>query len=421
MKGPRKDQVRIVPNEQTIVSGFRKERRMEPMRLLPRYFLVAACLASSGAFALEIPTGNADFKLNISVLAQPRIAEIWDGDPPTASQIAGSGDFASPNGTLDTEYYLRRARIYITGSAFKKFTWYLMTDQPNFGIRGNYTARVLVQDVHIGYVPVQDVDIEMGFLYMPLTHLALNSSAATSALEKGTAILFYNNAQGLRETGVQARALLFDRRIAIRGGFYEGLHTDATQRVNPNGRPLVAGHLRFNLIGSETGYAYPTLYMDGKSRASIGVGAQFQTKGSPTPITTVNAAGARITANTAVNDYLAYAADVFVDFALPGDTEVAFQGDVYRWDWGTGSDKTGWGTTYELGYRWGPIEPQINGYYFNSDSRQNNFLKIAGGVNYFLRGHQARIGAEFWHLKSGVNLDAANAVHQVLVQGQIYF
>src|SRR5262249_48227880 len=171
------------------------------------------------------------------------------------------------------------------------------------------------------------------------------------------------------------------------------------------------------LLGTEAGYAYSTLYMDGKSRASIGIGAQFQNKGSPTPVT--NAARVRSPA-TAVNDYLALAADVFVDFALPGDTEIAFQGDVYRFDWGTGSDNTGWGTTYELGYRWGPIEPQINGYYFNSDSRQNNHLKIAGGVNYFLKGHQARIGAEFWYLKAGVNLDAANATHLVLVQGQIY-
>lgn len=398
---------------------------MEPMRLLPRYFFIAVCLASFGAFALDIPTGNPDLKLNISVLAQPRIQETWDGDPATtAAQLGGSGAFASPNGTLQTDYYLRRARLYVSGSAFKKFTWYFMTDQPNFGIRGNYSGRVLVQDLHVGFVPVQDVDIEMGFLYMPLSHLALNSAAATSALEKGTAILFYNNASGLRETGVQVRALLFDRRIAFRGGFYEGLHTlDPTSaiKVNPNGRPLVAGHLRVNLIGSETGYAYSTLYMDGKSRASIGVGAQYQLKGSPTPITTVNAAGVRSTANTAVNDYLAYAADIFADFALPGDTEVAFQGDVYRFDWGTGSNNTGWGTTFELGYRWGPIEPQINGYYFNSDSRQNNHLKIAGGLNYFLRGHQARIGVEFWHIKSGVNLDAATAQHQVLVQGQIYF
>src|SRR5262249_15201035 len=221
------------------------------------------------------------------------------------------------------------------------------------------------------------------------------------------------------------RAMLFDGRIHFRGGFYEGLHTTdpaAAIKVNPNGRPLVAGHLRFNLLGTETGYAYSTLYMDGKSRASIGIVAQYQTKGSPTPVTTVNpATGARTTANTAVNDYLVYAADVFVDFALPGDTELAYQGDIYRFDWGTGSNNTGWGTTHEIGYRWGPIEPQINGYYFNSDSRQNNHLKVAGGLNYFLKGHQARIGVEFWYLKAGVNLDAANATHLVLVQGQTYF
>jgi hypothetical protein len=272
----------------------------------------------------------------------------------------------------------------------------------------------------------------MGFLYMPLNHLALLSSSSTSSIEKGTAILFYNNSRGLRETGIHVRALILNDLLYIRGGVFEGLHgrqgagptsTDAvTGPVNGNGRPLVAGMARVNLIGSESGYAFPNLYMDGKSRVSVGVGAQYQGKGSNTPISTVNpATGAKVTRLTAVNDYVALSADVFADLALSDDQEAMLEVNAVRFDWGTGSDKTGNGFAAEAGYRLGQLEPQVNGYWFNSDSRQNSFLKIAGGINYFIQKHQTKIGIEFIHIKSGVNLDASNAVHQVLLQSQIAF
>ncbi len=399
---------------------------MESPKFFTGFLMAAVLLASSEAFAIKVPTGTQDFDLNVSVLLQARAVGSWDGDRPTA---AGG---ASPNGTFDSDFYIRRARLITSGTAFKDFTYYILFDTPNFGIRGNYSGSTFLQDLHIGYVPAKDIDIEVGFLYMPLSHLAMNSSSSTSAIEKSTAILFYNNNRGLRETGAQVRALLFDRRILVRGGIYEGLKGDpnAAFVVNPNGRPLAAGMLRLNLIGDETGYAYPSIYLDGKSRVSIGVGGQFQTKGSNTPVTTVNpATGARTTTNTAVNDYSALAADVFADIALPGDTEFAVQADIYRFDWGNrladgtpiGSDKTGFATTLEVGYRVGQIEPEVNGYWFNSDSRQNSFLKVAGGLNYFLKKHQAKLSLEFWHIKSGVNLDAASALHQIVFQAQASF
>jgi hypothetical protein len=384
-------------------------------QILRRFSCVALCLASSAAFALDVPTGNPDLKLNLSVVLQARAALSWDGDKTMA---------ASLNGTVDTDYYIRRAGLIASGIAYNKFTYYIYLDTPNFGVRGNYSGSTFVQDMHVGYVLATDVEVEAGFLYMPLSHLALNSSSATSAIEKSTAILFFNNSRGQRETGVQMRALFFDRRILLRGGAYEGLHGDRTDNlvVNPNGRPLAAGMLRLNLVGWESDYYNRSLYLDGKSRISIGVGGQFQTKGSNTPVTSVDPiTGTRSTRNTAVNDYLALAADLFADIALPADTELALQADIYRFDWGSGSDKTGFGTTLELGYRWGPLEPEINGYWFNSDARQNNLLKLAGGLNYLLKGHQAKISAEFWNIKSGQNLAAVSAVHQFVLQFQASF
>jgi len=35
------------------------------------------------------------------------------------------------------------------------------------------------------------------------------------------------------------------------------------------------------------------------------------------------------------------------------------------------------------------------------------------------KGHQAKVGVEFWHFKQNVNWDASSWAHQVLMQFQI--
>ena len=375
---------------------------MNSWKWFTRIPLVAVLLASSVAMAIKVQTGTPNIDLNINVLLQARAQVAWDGDPAAQS---GAGPGSTPYGTADTDFYIRRARLIASGYGWQKFTYYIMLDTPNFGIRGNYTGSTFIQDLHIGYEPFKELDIEIGFLYMPFSYAAILSSSSTNSIEKGTAVLFYNNARGLRETGIQARWLFLDNRLWFRGGLFEGIKghqtnqngaavttTDAvTGPVNPNGRPLLAGMLRFNVIGGENVYSLPNIYIDGKSHVSFGVGGQYQGKGSNTPITRVAPNGTRTTTNTAVNDYVAYSADLFADFALPGDMEVAFEGDVVRFDWGSGSDKTGNGVIVEGGFRIGQFEPEVNGYWFNSDSKQNSFLKYAGGVNWFIQKHSTKL------------------------------
>src|SRR5262249_62267598 len=113
--------------------------------------------------------------------------------------------------------------------------------------------------------------------------------------------------------------------------------------------------------------------MDTNSHCSLGIHAKYKGKGSNTPITRIAANGKRTTTNIAVIDYIAYSANVFADFAIPGDMEAVFEGNFVRFDWGTGSDKTGNGVIVEAGYRIGQFEPEVNGYWFNSDSKVNSF------------------------------------------------
>jgi hypothetical protein len=378
---------------------------------------LAGLLASSGTFAIPVRTGTEEFTLNIDTNLQLRLEETWGGPPPTST----SG--AAPSGHVNTDLFLRRASLSARGTAFKKFWFYIKVETGSFGKRGvisSTQAPSALQDVVLGYTPFEEFYLEGGFLKTALSRSALDSSWRNNSLEGVSDILFYPNARAQRQLGLQVRGLLFDRRLLIRGGFYEGARDMRTGAafappyVNPNGWPLAAGMTRLNLIGYETGYTYPGMYLDGTSRMSFGIGGQYQSH-----------SGSTVQADGTLSDFTALAADFYADIALPGNQEALFIVDGYHWDYGSGAAKTGYGAHSELGYRWGPIEPQANFYWFNSDTRVNSFLRLAGGLTYFIQGHHAKIMLEYQQtiqngtLPNQPTYPPTPWLHQVLLQGQL--
>lgn len=400
---------------------------MRHVKSFAAFSLLAVFFASPEAFAIKVTTPP-DFDLNINVLLQPRFQGDWDGMmlPPTS--VAPDGP--APNGKFNADFYVKRARLIARGTAYKYFFFLITLDTPNFGVRGNYgflqNNTTFIQDLVIAAEPFKDIFIDFGFLLMPLSHGSFANPGAQSAIDAPGAVLvgrlLNNGARASREAGLQLRAFLLDRKILLRGGVYEGARSSqgipapgpTDPVVNPSGRPLLGGVFRLNLIGDETGYpSFPSIYLDGKSRISVGVGGQWQAK---------SAVGALLPPGaTAYPDYLALAADVFIDLALPGDNEAVFQLNGYRFDYGSGSARTGFGAAGDLGYRWGPIEPQVNFYWFNSDNRDMSQLKWAAGLNYFFKAHQAKVSAEFVGSIVNGNLDTTPTLHQIIVQGQLWF
>src|SRR5260370_41844213 len=89
---------------------------------------------------------------------------------------------------------------------------------------------------------------------------------------------------------------------------------------------------RWNFLGDETGFpGYPGIYLDGKSRVSVGVGGQWQGKG---------AVGGLVPGGAADPDYLALAAGGFVGLGAPGATETALQVNGCRLGHGRGARRT---------------------------------------------------------------------------------
>ncbi len=391
---------------------------------------LAVILVSSTAAAMKV-TSTPDFDLQIQVLLQPRLQADWDGTPTSPTSIAPDGPTAT--GRMNLDAYIKRGRLIARGTAFKYFSFLVTLDTPNFGVRGNYgfvqNNTTFIQDLVATATPVTDFNIDFGFLLVPLSHGSVSTPSAQSAIDAGGSILagrLMNNAsRASREAGLQIRTLLFDRRIVLRGGIYEGARSSQVAApapgdptLNPNGKPMLGGMVRYNLVGVEglTFPGFPAIYLDGKTRVSVGVGGQYQAK---------SAVGGFVPGMDAYPDYVALAADTFVDVAMPADTEAIFQLNGYRFDYGAGNARTGLGLAGDLGYRIGKVEPQVNFFWFNSDNKGASMLKWAAGLNYFFRGHEAKISAEFVGLiNSGFLPSAPNptpTLHQIVVQGQLWF
>jgi hypothetical protein len=320
---------------------------------------------------------------------------------------------AAPSGHANIDFFIHRARLLVRGTAYRHFYFGINIVAVRIGERGNLNVTPILQDLIAGYTPANDVNIEMGLLVMPLSHAAVEGAAYASTIEGVGNVLLYNNARLLREPGIQIRAILFGRRIQLRSGFYEGARNTnpaATPALNPDGVPVAGGMVRLNLVGDEPTYAYSGIYLDGKTRISVGVGGQYQPH-----------AGALRAGSGAYDDYVALAADLFADVAVGPGMEALLSIGGYRFDYGAGNARTGYGVQSEIGYRWGPVEPQGNVYWFNSDTKKNSYLKIAGGLNLFLHGHHAKIQAEFASIIANANLATTPAMHQIIVQTQLAF
>jgi Phosphate-selective porin O and P len=371
---------------------------------------LAALLVSFSASAVRVPTGSDDINLNVNAFMQARYEGTFEG---------------SVEKSLDSDFFLRRARIQVSGTAYKTLSFLIQTDNSNMGKRGSPTSvagasnPAFVQDLVIGWTPIEDFTVEMGLLLTPTSRiLGYSASGGQVQIEAPIDVIFQNLDRGFRQNGVEVRGFLVGRRIHYRAGVWEGFHSTpaagTNPPINPGGKPMVGAHVRLNLIGEETGYAFNAMYLDGKPRASIGGSVQYQPRAAcPAAVTGCSiASGTGATAT--INDYKFFGGDAFIDWPLPGDMEFSADGGIFRWDYGsnalaagattTGFPRTGTAFAGSLNFRVGVIGAFASAYKYGSDSgfpHTSDRRKIAGGLTWFIKGQADKITLEVNNITPG--------------------
>src|SRR5229473_3125188 len=384
----------------------RSERN--PMNRIALPLGLAALLVSSSASAVKVPTGSDDINLNVNVLLQARYEGTFEG---------------SVEKSLDSDFFLRRARLQASGTAYKVFSFLIQFDNSNMGKRnanGAFTALngntspAFVQDLVIGWTPIEDLTIEGGLILTPTSRiLGYSASGGQVQIEAPIDIIFQPIDRGFRQNGVEARGFVVGHRVHYRLGVWEGIHSTVAAgtvpAINPGGKPMIGGHVRVNLIGDETGYAFNAMYMDGKPRASIGGSVQYQPRSACVSAAAGNTCSltAATGGSATVNDYKYFGGDGFIDLPVGPDMEFSADAGIFRWDYGdnpgaggagtVGFARTGTGFAGSANFRVGAFAAYFSAYKFGSDAsfpHTSDRRKIAGGLAWFIKGHADKVTLE---------------------------
>ncbi len=380
-----------------------KSYRTRRLRVVNTVATLAA--AAAATFTTLVP-GDAgaekividdDTTLTIAALLQPQAAVAEE---------------AAPDGSAGTDFFLRRARLIVGGQLTKKVSFFVDTEQANLGKDGNWETSIFLQDAFLSLEPVTGLFIDAGMMLIPFTRHDLQSAASLNGIDyHARLILFPAGGNRIwRDAGLQVRADLAANRVHLRGGIFNGVEGLAASDTMPAARnesdlPRLAGHARWNVLGSEKGFFFPGIAFADAPLVSVGMGVDWQ-------------ADAVMTEGMAT-DHLGLAVDVFAEIPTLADQEVIFQASGFRYDDGDLAPTTGMGFFAEAGYRIGRFEPIVAIDVFEADAPLGvgDFRGLHAGGAVFLDRHRTNVKLDVALIRQGDGDDVVSGA----LQAQLFF
>jgi len=358
--------------------------------------------------------------------------------------LQAQGSYQQQTDNADKHYYgndakIRRSRVILKGQLSEKVNFFMETDAPNQ--EGDSKSYLFTQDAYIDYAIMDELKIAAGHILLPFQHH--NRASAVSLLG-----VDYNvktvpvGGNVWRDTGVEARGLLFGGIIDYRVGAFNGedrqwvtvddsipAPVEDTQ-LNENDGLRYTGRVQLNFMDAESAFFYSDNYLGKKKVLSIGGGVDYQKD--------VYAKDVEKT-----DDYMAWTADLTVDLPIGTGNSFTLHGSYTQLenspkfdDNPDVVDPTGTLDTYksvtqtyestmyfvEAGFLWNNMLQPVVKYWTNKtkadkDADELETTMLTGGLNYFINGHNANIKIEYNYPieDQGHTIDRG-----VIVQAQIF-
>ena len=304
------------------------------------------------------------------------------------------------------DLFIRRSRFVLMGGLTKYLTFFMETDQVNFGKNGDWNAPFFVQDAYVNFKIMDEFQVDAGLILLPFTRHSFMSAVGVNALDYHLAMIKYpdGSTKVWRDAGVQVRGYVFEQKFQYRLGVFGGSQNVALQKdaagkgvptafSNPQDWPRVTGHLRYAILGTETDFFPKGIYFAKDPVLSLGVGADAVPDSVLVKAAVLDAAG-KVTTPATIGTHIAAAGDVFLDLPFNEDNELVFQGALLYYADGQGVKSGGIGVLSEVGYRWTFLEPVLQFDWFKSDGKEADYLGLRGGLNFWLLKHGASFKIE---------------------------
>jgi hypothetical protein len=384
--------------------------------------------------------------VNVGTLLQPWMqmtapgggTERTEGAPcGPAGRVSCSANIGNPEGDGPSfDFFLRRARLMLWGSVTKELSFFIDTDQANWGKNGQFNQAMVVQDAFFSYAFMPEFKIDAGMMLVPLSHHTLEGATSLNALDYHSDLIRFPAGHTFRDIGVQFRGLLANDFLHYRVGIFNGVRQNAVvppamppatppPPVNDMGLPRVTGQLRANLLGSEPDFFLKGIYFTETPIVSVGLGLDYQ------PNALIRAPNRR-------RNYFAGSFDVFVDYPFSADDELIVKANLFYWSIGASglggaavnTRPQGAISGYvEAGFRHGWVEPLVFVEYLQEPSGEAGARKLLAphvGVNFWAMKHTFNIKTDVGYRvqTSAEDLDPAPpAIRDIFwtTQGQVFF
>lgn len=371
--------------------------------------------------------------LGLSGLTLPSTAsaakiQIDDNTTLTAGVLLQSQAVLTPGGAADgtgvgTDLFLRRARLMLGGSWNDTLSFFIETDQPNFGKDDKFTNPLFVQDAYLTMKVAEPLMVDTGLILLPFTHQGLQGATSLNTLDYHSALIKYapDSTKIWRDVGVQVRGQVLEGRLHYRVGVFNGTEgvagqTDADGNVleplNASDTPRLAGRVHYSILGKENDFFLKGIYFAKSPIVTVGVGGNFQ----PNVFRTAEGLAPEQSVG----------ADVFVDYPVGETMEAIFQCNVFVYPHATASS-SGMGTFVEAGYRVKSWEPLVYVDQFVGQDGKSGLTGLHLGLNYWIKQHSGNIKVDLGSVTTR-SVDASNpevtvekSTLSATLQGQLLF
>ena len=341
------------------------------------------------------------------------------------------------------DFFVRRARVLLFGNVTPFINYFVETDEPDYGKRGNNNPSFFIQDAYITlHLYKDDVKLDTGMLLLPFSHNGRQAASSLLPVDYDISSVFgrypVNGSVVGRVFGAELSGFVLKGHLNYIALVSNGVDAQATKNttstavLNPSDAKRFTGRIQYNVFDTDDvlGFFYAGTYLGAKRILSVGASYDEEPSAISDDPANVNF--------TKVGNYSAYDVDVFLDYPLAWPSidsgvltvQAAFLN--YNYDKLNYNDGSAWYA--ELGYLlpwvvgWGRLEPVIKIDSFASsqtpsDGTYLNFTRFHVGVNYWIKAHEASIKAEYLVDSengkiAGVNAqgqDAATVQFQILL------
>jgi hypothetical protein len=379
-----------------------------------------------------------DIKVNVGVLVQPTFqltAPASDGTTGCgngATQRCSAG-IGNPRGDGPSyDFFLRRARLMVWGTASKEIGFFVDTEEANLGKGGTFSTFTFIQDAFLTYSFMPELRIDAGLMLVPLSHHTLEGATSLNALDYHADLVRFPTGRIFRDVGVQLRGLALNDMLHYRFGIFEGVRNATVPQpvqpappappvplhatLNGGGIPRFTLHVRGNLLGSEPDFFFKGIYFSETPIISLGVGADYQ----PKAVFKYSAAGD-------AGDYFAASGDVFVEYPFSAADEIIFKANYFFYAKGaTGIGNSnlyaGGNALYaELGFRHDFIEPVIFADVLKGNRESISIIAPHLGVNFWVVKHNFNVKTDLGYKKTERKNQATQKDFLWTTQAQLFF